>query len=189
MASKVDRRRFLSEAGAGLAIGAAAQVAASASEKSSPAAALPLPDAQTKSAPSGAPAPAVCCTPASKLIFPCSGAADVGKIADLAARRLAEDGVGRMFCLAGIGGRVKGILDGTKAAQAILVIDGCPLQCARNTMEQAGFTKFTHLALAELGMEKGKTPATAEAVAKIVNHAKTRWADCGKPEESSKAEK
>lgn len=186
MASKVDRRRFLSEAGAGIVIGAATQVAANASEKSPASPALPAPDAQTKSTTSGAPAPAACCASASRLIFPCSGAADVGKIADLAARKLAEEGVGRMFCLAGIGGRVKGIMEGTKAAQAILVVDGCPLQCARNTMEQAGFTKFTHLAIAELGMEKGTTPATAEAVAKVVDQAKARWANCGKSEESTK---
>ena len=42
------------------------------------------------------------------MIFACSGSADVGKIADLAARKLMEDGVGKMSCLAGVGGRVKG---------------------------------------------------------------------------------
>ncbi len=45
-----------------------------------------------------------CCSSATKLIFACSGAADVGAIADQAARKLTRDGVGKMFCLAGIGG-------------------------------------------------------------------------------------
>ncbi len=90
----------------------------------------------------------------------------MGKIADLSARKLTEDGVGKMFCLAGVGGRVKGIMETTKAAQAILAIDGCPLHCARNTLEQAGFKKFEHLCLADIGMEKGKTPATPEQVEK-----------------------
>jgi len=102
------------------------------------------------------------CSSGPKLIFACSGAADVGEIADRAARKLTQDGVGKMFCLAGIGGRVPGIIKSTEAAAAILAIDGCPLNCARNCLEQAGFTKFQHLQLADLGMEKGKTPPTEE---------------------------
>jgi len=173
MASKVNRRRFLKGAGMGIAAGAAAKVAASAmaSESPSDAPAIPLPNAQTKRA-AGGTAPTVCCTPASRLIFACSGAADVGKIADLAARKLSEEGAGKMFCLAGVGGRVKGIMETTKAAQAILAIDGCPLHCARNTLLQAGFTKFEHLCLSDMGMEKGKTPATEQAVAKVAKRGK-----------------
>ncbi|MFZ5830584.1 MAG: putative zinc-binding protein, partial [Planctomycetota bacterium] len=60
--------------------------------------------------------PACACGSAPKLIFACSGAADVGQIADLAARRLTAEGVGKMFCLAGIGGRVSGIMETTKTA-------------------------------------------------------------------------
>ena len=78
-----------------------------------------------------------------------------------------------MFCLAGIGGRVSGIMETTRAATAILAIDGCPLDCAKKTLEQAGFTKFEHLRLSDLGMEKGKTAATGEAVAKVVDLGKT----------------
>ena len=78
-----------------------------------------------------------CCGPGPKLIFACSGAADVGKISDLAARKLAAEGAGKMFCLAGIGGRVSGIMETTRVATAILAIDGCPLDCARKTLEQA----------------------------------------------------
>jgi uncharacterized metal-binding protein len=103
---------------------------------------------------------------APKLVFACSGAADVGAIADQAARRLTKDGAGRMFCLAGIGGRVPGIMATTESAARILAIDGCPLNCAKNSLEQAGFKTYEHLQLADLGMEKGKTPATPEAIAK-----------------------
>ncbi|MCX7934122.1 MAG: putative zinc-binding protein [Planctomycetota bacterium] len=106
------------------------------------------------------------CCGGTKLIFACSGAADVGAIADQAARKLAKDGVGRMFCLAGVGGRVSGIMKTTEAADEILAIDGCPLNCAKNCLEQAGFKNFAHLQLADLGMEKGKTPPTPEAIAK-----------------------
>jgi uncharacterized metal-binding protein len=106
------------------------------------------------------------CNTGSKLIFACSGAADVGAVADQAARKLTKDGAGKMYCLAGIGGRVSGIMATTESAAKILAIDGCPLNCARSTLEQAGFKQVEHLQLVDLGMEKGKTPPTAEAVAK-----------------------
>ena len=53
------------------------------------------------------------CRGGPKLIFACSGAADVGEIADRAARELTKNGLGKMFCLAGIGGRVGGIMKKT----------------------------------------------------------------------------
>ena len=116
------------------------------------------------------------CDAAPKLIFSCSGAADVGHISDLAARKLTADGAGKMFCLAGVGGRVSGIMETTKAASATLAIDGCPLDCARKTLEEAGFTEFEHLRLSDLGMEKGKSPVTDERVDKVVRRGKMRLA-------------
>lgn len=112
------------------------------------------------------------CGANNQLIFACSGGADVGGIADQAARRLTLEGVGRMFCLAGIGGRVEGILKTTKEACKILVIDGCPINCARKTLEQAGFENFIHLQLADLGMEKGMTPCVAENIIKVAEQGK-----------------
>ena len=106
------------------------------------------------------------CTASSKLIFACSGAADVGAIADQTARRLTREGQGKMFCIVGVGGRVSGIMKSTEAASKILAIDGCPLNCVKNCLEQAGFKKYEHLQLADLGMEKGKTPPTSEMVDK-----------------------
>jgi uncharacterized metal-binding protein len=177
MASKVNRRRFLRAAGTGIASGAAAAAAISAQAADNPPLLPPLDEKATQSKPAGKTEPQpVCCAPAAKLIFACSGAADVGKIADLAARKLTADGAGKMFCLAGIGGRVSGIMETTRAAKILLAIDGCPLHCARNTLEQAGFKKFEHVCLSDLGMEKGKTPATDEAVAKVVQRAKGRLA-------------
>ena len=106
------------------------------------------------------------CSAAAKLIFACSGAADVGAIADQTARKLTKDGKGKMFCLAGVGGRISGIMKTTEAAAKILAIDGCPLACAKNCLEQAGFKKFEHLLLADIGMEKGKTPVNDANVTK-----------------------
>ena len=107
------------------------------------------------------------CCGGSRLIFACSGAADVGAVADRAARKLTAEGIGKMFCLAGVGGRIPAIMKTTEAADKILAIDGCPLNCVKHCLEQAGFTEFEHLQLADLGLEKGKSLVTDDAIAKV----------------------
>jgi uncharacterized metal-binding protein len=107
------------------------------------------------------------CSGGPKLIFACSGASDVGEVADRAARKLAREGKGKMFCLAGLGGRIGGILKTTESAQAILAIDGCPLNCVKANLENTGFKTFKHLRVADLGLEKGKSPATEDNINKV----------------------
>ncbi len=112
------------------------------------------------------------CSIAPKLIFPCSGGSDVGAITDQTARKLTRDGVGKMYCLAGIGGRVSGILETAKAVDTVLVIDGCPQDCARKTLEQAGISTFHHLRLSDLGMKKGESPDLDSHVGRAAAHAR-----------------
>jgi len=88
-------------------------------------------------------------------------------VSDHAARKLRDEGAGMMFCLAGIGGRVSGIMKTTEAAETILAIDGCPLNCVKNCLEQAGFSTFEHLQLADLGLIKGSTPVNEAHVSKV----------------------
>jgi len=107
------------------------------------------------------------CGEAPKLVFACSGAADVGAVADQAARRLTKEGKGRMYCLAGLGGDVESIIETAKAAGGILVIDGCPVDCAKKTVERVGLSGFEHVRVTDLGLEKGKTPVTDESIGKV----------------------
>lgn len=109
------------------------------------------------------------CSAAPKFVFPCSGASDVGGLSDQAARQMTKDGTGKMYCLAGIGGRVDAIMANTRAAGRIVVIDGCQQECARRTMELAGFKGFQHLKLAEMGFKKGETPVTPERVRTVAD--------------------
>jgi uncharacterized metal-binding protein len=103
-----------------------------------------------------------------KLIFSCSGAADVGEISDRAARNMSMEGAGKMFCLAGIGGRVPGIMKITGNASKILAIDGCELDCVKNCLQQAGFDQFEQFRVTDLGLEKGNTAINDENIAKVV---------------------
>jgi uncharacterized metal-binding protein len=106
------------------------------------------------------------CCGGSKLIFACSGAADVGGIADQAARKLAKDGVGKMYCMAGLGGDVGPIVDTTRKAAAILAIDGCDVDCVKRTLERLGFKDYLHMRVTDLSLEKGKSPVTDENIDK-----------------------
>ena len=99
------------------------------------------------------------------IIYSCSGCSDAGELADLVARRLSKQGVGEMSCLAGVGGRVKPLMIKAQKAQRIIVVDGCPLNCARHTLEGAGFNEFQHIELHKLGHRKGSCPVTEGRVA------------------------
>lgn len=93
------------------------------------------------------------------LVFACSGASDVGAVADQAARALSRDNVAYMSCAAAIAAKVPQILERTAAADHILVIDGCDKACAKTIVESGGFP-HAYLQLGTIGMEKTKTPVT-----------------------------
>lgn len=114
------------------------------------------------------------CGGAPKFVFACSGAADVGEVADQAARELSRRGKVKMFCLAGIGGRVSGIVKSTEAADQVIAIDGCPLNCAAKTLEEAGFSGFEHVELHALGLKKGESPVSPEHINTVVAEAAGR---------------
>ena len=97
-------------------------------------------------------------------MFSCSGAADTAEIGDRAVRQVHRGGSAKMYCLAGIGGQVELILVNSQAAKSIVAVDGCDTDCAKRTLELAGFKNFTHIRVTDLGMEKGKTAVTPERI-------------------------
>ena len=105
------------------------------------------------------------------LVYSCSGAADVGAIADRAARLLDSEDKAWMSCLAGIGGRASGLLASAAAAPVLVAIDGCPLDCAKKTLELAGSTNVRHVRVTDLGFKKGKSPADAASVRRVADAA------------------
>ena len=73
-----------------------------------------------------------------------------------------------MLCLAGISGRDGCILSATRAASCLLVIDGCPADCARRTLEAAGLTKLQHLRATELMGAERDTIAVQPTIDRLV---------------------
>ena len=102
--------------------------------------------------------------PAKPVVYACSGCSDAGELADRIARRIAREGLAEMSCLAGVGGRIKHLVAVAETAERVLVIDGCPINCARRTLELAGVTQVEHLALHELGFRKGACPVTEDNI-------------------------
>ncbi len=109
------------------------------------------------------------CEPTEILIFSCSGSSNVGQIANGASIKLTQAGIGKFFCLAGIGGHVSGMIESTKAGKMLVAIDGCQVACAKKTLEHAGFNINEYVQVTELGIEKDHNldlnPSNVEKVA------------------------
>ncbi len=97
------------------------------------------------------------------LIFSCSGAANVGEVADEACRRLMFDGRGEMYCLNGLGGDLDEFIDKTRAADVVLLVDGCEKACGKAVMERCGITDYRYVEVTGLGIDKAKPKRAEEA--------------------------
>lgn len=88
------------------------------------------------------------------LIFPCSGASNVGQIANQAAIQLTKDGTGNMYCLAGIGAHLDAMIEAAKTAKRIVAIDGCSAECSKKTLENGGVKVTDHIDVVKAGITK-----------------------------------
>lgn len=94
------------------------------------------------------------CKASEVLIFPCSGGSNVGQIANEVGKKLTTYNIGKMYCLAGIGGHISGFAEATREAKKVVAIDGCPVSCARKTLEHADCPVTVHVIVTELGIKK-----------------------------------
>lgn len=132
-----------------------------------------------------------CGKPATPLpgVYACSGCSDAGELAYRIARGLTTEGVAQMSCLVGIGGRVQSLLAKAENSESIRVVDGCPLNCARKTLELDGLRGLTPLGLHEVGTRKGSCPVTGENIstgAEAASRALLRTSRALRPGESPK---
>jgi uncharacterized metal-binding protein len=109
-----------------------------------------------------------CCSEGGiKLLYPCSGAADVGELADRAVRKLWKEGFATKTCLAGVGADIPGFVQSAKGAELNITVDGCPIACARKCLERIGVTPVS-IMLADLGYNKGESPVTDDKIEHVV---------------------
>ncbi|AQL41575.1 zinc-binding protein [Halorientalis sp. IM1011] len=88
------------------------------------------------------------------LVYSCSGCSSAAQMANDLAVRLDRERVAEMSCIAGVGGDVGPLVDTATSGRPMLVIDGCPLECARESLEQHDVTPNRHVNLAKQGVPK-----------------------------------
>ena len=106
-------------------------------------------------------------------IVSCSGASNTGCFTDTVARKLAESGQANMLCLAKIAIGDEQLIESTKSSNdKIIVLDGCPFNCAEKILKREGIDRFHHVNTTDFGITKGKTPVTDEKVNEIIDYIK-----------------
>ncbi|MCA1793894.1 MAG: putative zinc-binding protein [Desulfotignum sp.] len=88
------------------------------------------------------------------MILSCSGGSYEGQLANRAAWELTGEGLGRMFCLAGIGANISGFVQSAKDVAQMVVIDGCETACARILLENTGIAVTEHMIVSRLNIGK-----------------------------------
>ena len=102
------------------------------------------------------------------LFYACSGGANVGEVADKAARDLTFAGDGGMFCLAGLGAGIQGMAQTARDADLNVVIDGCDVNCGKTVFDNCGVENYVQVKVTDLGIEKAKgVRCTKEQVATV----------------------
>jgi uncharacterized metal-binding protein len=88
------------------------------------------------------------------LVYSCSGCSSAAQMANDLAVRLDRERLAEMSCIAGVGGDVAPLVNTATSGRATMVIDGCPLECARECLERHGVSPDHHVDLAERGVSK-----------------------------------
>jgi uncharacterized metal-binding protein len=112
------------------------------------------------------------CGASEALVLSCSGACDLGHITDLIARKLRDNGVREMNCLAVVGSGIEKSIEDFKKMD-ILMLDGCPIDCGKKILDKAGFKDYRYLRITDLGYIKGRTSITDEVINSVYDIAES----------------
>ena len=88
------------------------------------------------------------------LIYSCSGCSNVAQLANDIAVRINFDGLAEMSCIAGVGGKVKSLVKKARSNRPIIVVDGCPLQCAKACLKNIDIEPDEHIILTDFDLKK-----------------------------------
>ena len=106
-------------------------------------------------------------------IVSCSGASNTGKFTDEVARMLSASGDASMICLAKVALGDQPLIQKVKAQNTkIVVLDGCPINCAEKLLGREGISDIIHINTTDFDIVKGKTPFSVEKANEIVDHIK-----------------
>ena len=88
------------------------------------------------------------------LVYSCSGCSSAAQLANHVAVRMDRTGMAEMSCIAGVGGDVPKLVKLATSGRPILALDGCPLECVRNSQQRHAITPTRHYQLHKYGVKK-----------------------------------
>jgi uncharacterized metal-binding protein len=105
-----------------------------------------------------------------RIIFPCAGQANTGQLTNLAAIHLTKEGYGSIACVALLATGAEGLVSNAKNVDEVVILDGCPMLCAKKIADAQGIPTAQHLVMTELGITKGPSESyTGDDIEKIVS--------------------
>lgn len=112
------------------------------------------------------------CGNGEQIVIACSGACDLGMVTDLVARKLRDNGLRKMNCLAAVGADVTSTIEAFKAAD-LLLLDSCAVDCGKKMLDKAEITNYQYLRMTDLGYVKGQTPVTDQLINAVYEKVKS----------------
>lgn len=88
------------------------------------------------------------------LIYSCSGCSSAAQMANYIAVKTDRSGDAEMSCIVGVGGNVKKLVKTATSGRKIVVLDGCPLSCAKACLNNHDIEPDVHIELSKLGVKK-----------------------------------
>jgi uncharacterized metal-binding protein len=105
-----------------------------------------------------------------RVIFPCAGQANTGQITNRAAIQLTEEGYGSIACVALLATGAEGLVTSAKNVEEVVILDGCPMLCAKKIADAQDVPAAQHLIVTDLGIIKGPSKNyTDDDIEKIVS--------------------
>lgn len=95
-------------------------------------------------------------SPQQPLVYACSGCSNVAQLTNDLAVVLDREGIAEMSCIAGIGGRIKSLVKVAQSGRPILALDGCPLNCVRQTLATVNVVPTWHIEVTSFGYKKAR---------------------------------
>lgn len=88
------------------------------------------------------------------LIYCCTGCSNTAQMANYVALQLDKRGVAEMSGSAGVAAGIPSLLKIARSGRPVIVLDGCPIACAKKSLAQHNITPDDYIQLSSYGVKK-----------------------------------
>lgn len=96
-------------------------------------------------------------------VYSCSGCSNVAQLANKLAVTLDRQKEAKMSCIVGVGAGVPSLVNVARNSAKILVIDGCPIACAKKCLDNQNIKPNKHIILTQYDLKKTNSSDVSEA--------------------------